>query len=420
MSSTSSSTSSNFSIPSISSSTTPKFDGEDFFTDGEEDNLIEFLKKSLKLTCNNEFLESEIEDLKEFFTLKLKTDEQIELSSAFWLQIFLPITVRTISRVGNEAVLRNENPLISLKIKLKSVQDQNDEKEKSESENERGNEENSTLGRPIYNPVGEYEIPYKILDFKVIGLEAEESKIAKETEKSKIANESKDDSDSKEDKESSKELDKESRNNDNNADNNSEDATFTIIFNRLNEILTDLLSCKNISLLTLIEEFYIKLEEANYPFKEVICRDFYYPVFDSRHWGRRPSQTQSQKQPARSFLSSPASSSDSSDSSSSKKITNNQIFIGVHSNDSSSSFSISYRARALYDFQALMQGELSFKENEILIVLANLGNGWLTARRFGTTTTTNSSSSSSSYNNNYTADDSVTGLIPENYIERLL
>jgi hypothetical protein len=149
-------------------------------------------------------------------------------------------------------------------------------------------------------------------------------------------------------------------------------------------ILTDLITDKSKPLLSVIEDFYIRMEEHNHPHKEIVRRDFYYPVFDCRHWGRSNLTT-------------------SSDGGSGH---------GRNSSRSDSGTNLSYRARALYDFQALMQGELSFAENDILIVLANLGNGWLTARR------DESSSTTTTHANNLFTDDS-TGLIPENYIERV-
>lgn len=146
---------------------------------------------------------------------------------------------------------------------------------------------------------------------------------------------------------------------------------------KLAAILERLTNPPRLSIVGVIEEFYFATEEElNYPDKDIVVRDFFYPIFDARHWGRYEAhQDASGKQAA--YGSSSASSSSSSSPTA-------QAF---------------YRARALYDFQALMQGELSFQENDILQVFANLGNGWLTARKIG--------------------DDSASGLIPENYIERL-
>lgn len=52
-----------------------------------------------------------------------------------------------------------------------------------------------------------------------------------------------------------------------------------------------------------------------------------------------------------------------------------------------------------------MEGELSIKENETLLVLANLGNGWLSARRQSPA--------------RGEEDENVTGLVPENYVQKI-
>lgn len=134
----------------------------------------------------------------------------------------------------------------------------------------------------------------------------------------------------------------------------------------LTKILTGLIDA-SLTLVAVLEEFYIAVEDLNYPDKQVRERDFYYPVFDARHWGR-------------SDCAKPAADA---------------------------TINVSYRARALYDFQALMQGELSFQENEMLQVFANLGNGWLTAKKID------------GRGGSESAGSDHTGLIPENYIERL-
>lgn len=325
----------------------------------EEDNLIEELKRSLKIT-ENEYLESEIEDLKEFFTLLTRHEQDCPIDrKCFWLDVSLPVTLRTITKEGKE-VLENEKPLISFKIKLKNgkclpveftetieVPEEEKLEEQLSADTDNIPETETTVitsvaliddtimttsttettEEDIVNSINscnvDYSLPYEIIEVKI------------------------------------SELNKDSTNSGN-----------------LLEIFESLIHPNDLSLLNLIEEFYIKLEDQNYPNKAVICRDYYYPVFDCRHWGRSQSSNKSQ------------SSTD----------------------NSSSSSSISYRARALYDFQALMQGELSFQENEVLVVLANLGNGWLTARR---------TSTSSTSINEMTSDDTMTGLVPENYIERL-
>lgn len=55
-----------------------------------------------------------------------------------------------------------------------------------------------------------------------------------------------------------------------------------------------------------------------------------------------------------------------------------------------------YEARVVYPYDAAIDGELSVDANEVLLVLKNLGNGWVCARRR-----------------------SQTGLVPENYIQRI-
>ena len=148
---------------------------------------------------------------------------------------------------------------------------------------------------------------------------------------------------------------------------------------KLKAIMTRLTVPSTLSMIGVIEEFYLAVEEElNYPDKIVNVRDFFYPIFDARHWGRH---------------SSAQASNDAQSANSSSAMSSH------HLSPSSPTAHSSYRARALYDFQALMQGELSFQENDILQVFANLGNGWLTARKVG--------------------DEAASGLIPENYIERL-
>lgn len=337
----------------------------------EEDNLIEELKRSLKLT-ENEYLKSEIEDLKEFFNVQTRELIENELyetdcngssinneKKCFWLEVSLPVTLRKITKEGKE-ILINEKPVISFKIKLKNgkcvaiavkeqleevkehenVKDAQEEdvhvhveevKEEETDEKESteiipSNSEDNLSVNDNNSVTCDDSLPYEIIEVKVSELNEEADK------------------------------------------------------DKLTELFESLIHPNDIPLLSVIEEFYIKLEEYNYPAKTVICRDYYYPVFDSRHWGR--SQSLNPEPDANNNNSSP---------------------------NNNNNFSLSYRARALYDFQALMQGELSFQENEILVVLANLGNGWLTARR----------TSTSSAQVNELSDDTIAGLIPENYIERL-
>lgn len=324
----------------------------------DEDSLIEILKESLKLTIDNEFLEAEIEDLKEFFTVKLietagaeSLDSQSpkSCSNTFWLQVYLPITVRM-----EKELFKSEKPLISFKIFNKKVEEHEEGEQKIVY-----SDKIELESRPIEAPSKESEsmttsklVPYKILDCKVSELSTSESEIDSEGERVEVI---------------------------------------------LLEILKNLIRIEDTSILNVIEDFYIKLEEVNYPAKEVICRDYYYPVFDCRHWGRFKD------------FSSRKTIANSGASGTTALLSIGQINESSSSSSSSSSTGVSYRARALYDFQALMQGELSFKENEILLVLANLGNGWLTARRISETPTT-----SENMDNN-----DNTGLVPENYIERI-
>lgn len=145
---------------------------------------------------------------------------------------------------------------------------------------------------------------------------------------------------------------------------------------------------ENPSIVCFIDSLYYTLEERNYPDKRVIIRDFCYSVYDPRHWGR--------------LLPS--------------------LLDRV-------SASCSYRAQAKFDFTAAAEGELSIRKNDLLYVLADFGNGWLSVRR--------------PYNNRNTSDDdgppsptldekdkdsslrddsvneALTGLVPENYVERL-
>lgn len=55
-----------------------------------------------------------------------------------------------------------------------------------------------------------------------------------------------------------------------------------------------------------------------------------------------------------------------------------------------------YEARVVYPYDAAIDGELSVEANDVLLVLKNLGNGWVCARRR-----------------------LQTGLVPENYIQRI-
>ena len=330
----------------------------------EEDNLIEELKRSLKIT-ENEYLESEIEDLKEFFTVQTTHETDCPITEndkkCFWLEVFLPVTLRKITKEGKE-ILANEKPLISFKIKLKNgiyLPVEVTETKVSEAEGQEQlvdvTDKNDLTEATVIKCINETteNIADTVIDTIITAATTNSTtEVTENLIKSCTVDES---------------LPYEI------IEVKISELNESINSIKLSEIFETLIHPSDISLLNVIEEFYIKLEEKNYPNKIIICRDYYYPVFDCRHWGRSQSSTKSQS-----------------------------------SNDNASS-SISFRARALYDFQALMQGELSFQENEVLIVLANLGNGWLTARR----------TSKSSISINETGDDTITGLIPENYIERL-
>lgn len=55
-----------------------------------------------------------------------------------------------------------------------------------------------------------------------------------------------------------------------------------------------------------------------------------------------------------------------------------------------------YEAKVMYPYQAVLEGELTVDADDVLLILKNLGNGWVCARR-----------------------QSQTGLVPENYIQRV-
>lgn len=269
-------------------------------------------------------------DLQSFFKIETEAIDADSLQlqrQQIWIRLRLPIVQRTVdSNTGKETV-NSGNLQLSLRLKLNSTTDKEDEvKEGEKSDSIEIVEESAP--NAISAPSATTE-PYSISEFSFQNI--------------------------------------------------SEDWWSTEFESKLRQILQRLIDA-NLSLVAVIEDFYYAVEEElNYPDKEVILRDFFYPIFDDRHWGRFPQNERT----------------------------------GNGANDSSnmllspSSMNVSYRARALYDFQALMQGELSFQENDILQVFANLGNGWLTARKI-------SGADGSSGNNNNNS-----GLIPENYIERL-
>lgn len=97
-----------------------------------------------------------------------------------------------------------------------------------------------------------------------------------------------------------------------------------------------------------------------------------------------------------------------------------------------------WRARARFDFDAAAEGELSIRENEVLLILGDLGNGWLSARKHPSAVLAAESSprpeskpgagagrgGDSNRNNNGGGGDAEgtggrVGLIPENYVERI-
>lgn len=144
-----------------------------------------------------------------------------------------------------------------------------------------------------------------------------------------------------------------------------------------------------------IDSFYYCLEDWLHPHKESIVRDFCYSVYDPRHWGR----------PFPGLLD------------------------RFPSDEGSQAV---WKAKARFDFDAAAEGELSIRENELLLILGNLGNGWLTARRHPASSLPRdvavepfpffpSQSHNTNTNTNTNANaNGNTGLIPENYVVRLL
>lgn len=145
-----------------------------------------------------------------------------------------------------------------------------------------------------------------------------------------------------------------------------------------------------------IDSFYFTLERWLHPRKEIIVRDFCYSVYDPRHWGRpMPGQLD--------------------------RLARNSSHV--------------WRARARFDFDAAAEGELSIRENEVLLILGDLGNGWLSARKHPSAVLAAASSLGSEAgeeleggrDNNRTGKDGRdvegtggrVGLIPENYVERI-
>lgn len=74
---------------------------------------------------------------------------------------------------------------------------------------------------------------------------------------------------------------------------------------------------------------------------------------------------------------------------------------------------VSYKARAVYDYRGFDEDELSFHQNELLLVFSHLGNGWLRARRLQHDTTSGQDSPRASGENMHRD-----GRVPENYLEK--
>lgn len=136
------------------------------------------------------------------------------------------------------------------------------------------------------------------------------------------------------------------------------------------------------SIASTIELFYLLLEgDINGAGREIIVRDFCYPVHDPRHWGR------------------------------SLKGQLERLIGAGHGSGNGI-----WKAKARYTFDAVSEGELSIRENDILLILANLGNGWLSARRHPSSPNPPPSDSN---NENNRENEPLTGLVPENYVQRI-
>lgn len=139
------------------------------------------------------------------------------------------------------------------------------------------------------------------------------------------------------------------------------------------------------SIVCFIDAFYYTLEERQYPEKRVLIRDFCYSVYDPRHWGR----------PLPTLL---------------EKVAGG----------------CSYRGQARFDFRAAADGELSMHKGDMLYVLADFGNGWLSVRK-GSPRNEQSREGSDSEKTESKGDNgtdfkdtsSSVGLVPENYVERI-
>lgn len=107
----------------------------------------------------------------------------------------------------------------------------------------------------------------------------------------------------------------------------------------------------------LVDSFYIFLDELWYPRDkntvQIFSRDFAYPVHNPMHFGHLP-------------------------------------LLNTLANEN-------YKAKVIYKFDTTMDGEMSIDVDEVVTILKNLGNGWLTAKKGNT----------------------EVGLIPENYVQRI-
>ena len=127
-------------------------------------------------------------------------------------------------------------------------------------------------------------------------------------------------------------------------------------------------------IISFIDSLYFTAEEIQHPRKRIIIRDFCYSIYDPRHWGR----------PLPSLL------------------------------DKAASQSGAYYVRAKFDFEAGADSELSMQKGDLLYVVADFGNGWISVRQ----SNLHPNPSSSSSENDSVAFDRQ-GLVPENYVERI-
>jgi hypothetical protein len=107
----------------------------------------------------------------------------------------------------------------------------------------------------------------------------------------------------------------------------------------------------------LVDSFYFYFDEIWYPkdknSSEIVTRDFAYPIHNPMHFGHLP-------------------------------------LLKTLANEN-------YKAKVIYKFDTTMEGEMSIDVDEIVTILKNLGNGWLTAKKGNL----------------------EVGLIPENYVQRI-